>query len=218
MNDVEMEIYLSTKVLANDSAEALQKVYSYIIRAITYGFSCQLDIMPTFNDPDKEIRFEPLFLQGLFSDNLRKAKSVFDQIGEIILDFLQSNDTISKSRTPKADTIIKANKFVSGWVLLECLLKQRLAICGADIDDDLDEKRVKLEFLPNESFQEFYVRTQMLMNEYHYNATDISFIPVVKIVRKFLQQLSRCEACRPSLTSFQTQLSDLSESLELIII
>ena len=184
-----MESYLSSKVLANDSAEAFKTVYSSIVRAIAYGFACQLDIMPSFQDLARDTHFEQLFLCGLFSDNLHKAKSVFDQIGEIILDFLKNESTISETKAPEAYTIVKANVFVTGWVLLETILQQRLTMCGADLDDDLDAKRINLAFEDNESYREFYVRTQQLHNEYRYHATDPTFIPVAKLMRRFLDHL-----------------------------
>ena len=203
-----IETYLSSKTLIDDSAEALKTIYSSIVRSIAYGFACQLSIMPSFHDLDRNIRFEPLFLNGLFSDNLSRAKTVYDQIGEILLDFLKSDTTITESKAPEAFTIVKANPFVSGWELLETILRQRLTMCGADLDDDLDEKRIQMVFQANESYREFYVRIQQLYNEYKYHATDSSFIPLVKLMRKFLQQLSRCPAYRPTITSYQTQLSE----------
>ena len=203
-----MESYLSSKILLDDSAESLKTIYSSIVRSIAYGFACQMSIMPSFQDLDRSTSFETLFLNGLFSDNLSRAKTVYDQIGEIILDFLKSEDTIAECKAPEAFTIVKANSFISGWDLLETLLRQRLTMCGADLDDDLDEKRIQLVFQENESYREFYVRVQQLYNEYKYHATDMTFIPLVKLMRKFLQQLSRCQAYRPTLTSYQTQLSE----------
>ena len=205
---VDMEKYIFQKVLSNDSAEALKKIYSAIGRMIAFGFSTQVNILPSFQDLDRDTSFEKLFLCGLFSDNLDKAKSVFDQIGEIILDFLQNDKCISETKAPEAFTIIEANESLSGWELLETLLKQRLTICGADLDTDLDELRVNLVLRPNEPIRKFYIRTQKLYNEYKYNATDYSFIPAVKIMRKFLQQLTRCESYRPTLSKY---IDDLSE-------
>ena len=55
---VNMETYLHSKVLKNDSAEALKQVYSFITRAISNGFSVQLGIMPSFMELDKDTCFE----------------------------------------------------------------------------------------------------------------------------------------------------------------
>ena len=189
---VDMENYLQKKELKNDSAEALKQIYSFITRAISYGLSTQLDVMPAFMDLDKDTCFERCFLRGLFSDNLHKAKTVFDRIGEVIYDFWNSESCVSETNTPEAYTIVQANEFVSGWVLLETVLKERLQICGADLDEDLDEKRINLIFLPNESYRELYVRIQRLLNQYKYNATDPTFVPVVKIIRRFIKQLNYC--------------------------
>lgn len=62
-------------------------------------------------------------------------------------------------------------------------------MCSADLDDDLDAKRINLAFEDNESYREFYVRTQQLHNEYRYHATDPTFIPVAKLMRRFLDHL-----------------------------
>ena len=71
---------------------------------------------------------------------------------------LQNDACILEVKAPQAFTIIEANEFVTGWVLLETLLKQRLSICGAVLDDDLDEKRIDLTLQRNEPIQNFYVR------------------------------------------------------------
>ena len=204
----DMEKYILQKILLNDSAEALKKIYSSIVRMIAYGFSTQLSIMPAFKDLDRDTDFEKIFLGGLFSDNYDRAKTVFDQIGEIILDFLQNEQCFSEDKAPEAYTIIEANESLPGWFLLETLLKQRLPICGADVDDDLDEQRVNLVLQPNEPIRKFYVRTQKLYNEYRNHATDFTFIPAVKIMRKYLQQLSRCEAYRSTLSKYTDLLSE----------
>ena len=57
----EMEKYIFQKVLLDDSAEALKKVYSSIGRMIAYGFSTQFTLMPAFKDLDRDTEFEKNF-------------------------------------------------------------------------------------------------------------------------------------------------------------
>ena len=96
---------------------------------------------------------------------------------------MKNENTISETKALEAYTIVKANVFVTGWVLLETIFRQRLTMCGVDLDDDLDAKR-NLTFEDNASYHEFYVQTQHLHNEYKYHATDPTFIPVAKLIRK----------------------------------
>ena len=205
---VEMERYLTARSLENDSAESLKMMYEAIVRSITYAFSTQLTVMPSFADLDRNIRFQPYFLNGLFSDNLDKCKTIFDHLGQILLDYFKNSSCISEARSPEAYTTVKANVFIGGWSLLETLLKERLPSCGADLDDDLDAKRIALRLMNNESLREFYVRTQQLLNEYIYQATDPTFVPIPKIVRQFLSQLSRCQSYQPTIVPFQDELTD----------
>ena len=205
---VEMERYLATRELEDDSTEAIKSMYESIIRSIMYVFSTQLDVMPSFYDLDRDVKFKSYFLQGLFSDTLDRCKTVYDHIGQVILDYLKNKSNISDSRSPEAYTIITANKFLGGWNLLEKLLKGRVPTCGADLDIDLDAKRIALILNDNESVRDFYIRTQQLQNEYTIQATDPTFVPVVKIVRTFLKQLARCTLYQPTLATFQNDLTD----------
>ena len=116
-----MEKHLSTRELKNDSTEALKSMYESLVRSMMYAFATQLHAMPSFDDLDRDIHSKYLFLQGLFSDTLDKCKTVFDHLGQIILDYLKYENLISESRSPEAFTIVKANAFIDGWTLLEKL-------------------------------------------------------------------------------------------------
>ena len=205
---IDMEKYLASRPLVSDSTESLKTMYETIVRSITYAFSTQLTVMPSFDDLDRNIHFKPYFLCGLFSENLDKCKTIFDHLGQILLDYLKNTTCISETRSPEAYTTVRANAFIGGWALLENLLKERLPSCGADLDDDLDAKRIALRLRDNESIREFYVRTQQLLNEYVYQATDSTFVPFPKIVRQFLSQLSRCPSYQPTIAPFQDELTD----------
>ena len=146
---IDMEKYLASRPLVSDSTESLKTMYETIVRSITYAFSTQLTVMPSFDDLDRNIHFKPYFLCGLFSENLDKCKTIFDHLGQILLDYLKNTTCISEAQSPEAYTTVRANAFIGGWDLLETLLKECLPSCGADLDDDLDDKQIALRLRDN---------------------------------------------------------------------
>ena len=83
----------------------------------------------------------------------------------------------------------------------------RLVICGAQADFDLDRVRTNLTFLPNETFTEFYIRTQHIINEYDMN-TRGERVPITKITDTFINELSRAPVYVPYLARYQTEMVD----------
>ena len=204
---IEMEKYLSEKKLKDDSATSMEELYATIYRSINYGFSTQLDIIPNFRGLNKTISFETLFLQGLIGSTRDTCKAIFEHIGDVIKSFLRSESTINNDTSPEAFIVVQAHQFIDGWSLLETLLKSRLTICGAKLDNNLDRKRCEMSFQNGETLQEFFVRVQGLQNEYFYNSSNDAFVPVVKIMQHYLDQLCRCQAYYPNLIRFQEQLT-----------
>lgn len=102
---------------------------------------------------------------------------------------------------------VLTHSLMDGWTLFETLLKSRLVICGAQADFDLDKVRANLTFLPNESFTEFYIRTQHIINEYDMN-TRGERVPITKITDTFINELSRAPVYVPYLARYQTELVD----------
>jgi hypothetical protein len=96
---------------------------------------------------------------------------------------------------------------MDGWRLSETILKSRLVICGAPADFDLDQVRSNLTFWLNETYTEFFIRTQNIINEYEMNTCG-NMVPITKITDKFINELSCAPVYVPYLTRYQTELAD----------
>ena len=66
-----------------------------------------------------------------------------------------------------------------------------LVSCGGRPTTDLDALRTTLVFNNGESYIDFYIRTQNLVNEYHLRYNSLMFVPVIKITSRFIHQLNR---------------------------
>ena len=203
----DMENYLSKRVLKDDSATSIEELYGRIVRSLNNAFSKHLQIMPSFRQLNRNTSFERLFLGKLFGSTRDTCQAIFDHLGDIIKEFLCSTSTIDPDRCPASYTAIKANSTNSGWNILESLLQARLAICGAVPDLSLDNQLTSLTLESRESYQSFYIRTQTLLDEFRFQATDDPFVPVPKIMKKYLQQLSRCPDYVPILMAYHKKLS-----------
>ena len=203
----DMENYLSKRTLANDNTSSIERLYGHIVRSMNNAFSKHLQIMPSFRQLNRNTDFEKLFLGKLFGSTRDTCQAIFDHLGDIIKEALTSPSTIDQDRCPASYTIITANRFNSGWDILTALLQGRLAICGAEPDLGLDARLMSLTLEMNESFQSFYIKTQILLDEFRYQATDDPFVPVPKIMKKYLQQLTRCPDYVPILLPFHRKLT-----------
>ena len=144
LNQIEMA--LSDQGLPNDSVLFMEKLYSSFMRAISFGLNSGIHFVPAFWDLNRDIDFKHVFLQNLHGFTLAKYTSIYDRIGEMIKDRLQSNDWISSLKSPKASVIIKLKTLDNGWMIFQNLLCQRLVLCGALLDFDLDEQCSSLTF------------------------------------------------------------------------
>ena len=169
--------------------------------------------MPSFYDLNSAISFEDLFLGRLFGVNRRKASVTFDTLGQYIRERLRKHDCISPSTAPKAALIINSNPSMSGWILLEQLLKKRLVKCGAPPDNDLNVTLAMLTLNKGEKLQAFYLRTQKLMNDFELQMADHRhMIPILSIVKRFVTELMRVEEYRVYLVSFQQHILQIQRT------
>lgn len=201
-----METHLKSKVLENDTVNELEKLYTSIIMAVSFVFEMDASFLPTYNMLNRDIDFADIFLTNLVGNTLSKCESVYSRLGSILKSCLTSTTCISTSRSPKAALIIRANSLLSGWKLLEKLLCNRLVICGGIPDYDLDIVRTNLSIQKNESFTDFYIRTQHILNEYQLTYIDHRFIPIIKLTNKFISELNRAPEYVPFLTSFHSEV------------
>ena len=204
---IEMETYLTSKALNDDSTTSLEELKANVCRCVNYGFLTQLNILPGFYSLNKHTSFQHLFLNGLHSTTFDTCKAIFDHIGDIIKSFLCSEKTIKQEKCPEAYIIVQVHQFIDGWLLLETLLKSRLAICAATLQVNLDQKQCDMHLDDQESLQEFFIKVQGLQNGYFYNSTNDRFVPVVKIMKMYLDELSRYSAYYPNIIKFQKDLS-----------
>ena len=160
-----------------------------------------------FKDLHRKIDFKSLFLNKLLGATLSKSQQIFLRLGTLIRARLLSKDCIDPKKCPKSALKILTHSLLDGWNLLEVILKSRLVICGAPPDFDLDKIRSNLTLLPNETFTEFYIRTQHIINEYDMN-TRGEMVPITKITDKFINELSRAPVYVPYLARYQTELVD----------
>ena len=201
-----METHLKSKVLENDSVIELEKLYSSILMAISFVFETDISFVPSFQMLTRDIDFETVFLTNLVGTTHSKCFSIFTRLGSILKGCLISSTCISSVRSPKAAIVVRANPLLSGWNLLEKLLRSRLVICGGVPDYDLDVVRTNLTFQPNESFTDFYIRTQNILNEYQLTYSDPRFIPTIKLTNKFLTELNRASEYIPFLTAYHNDI------------
>ena len=159
----------------------LEQLYTGIILAISYGFSTDFDDLPAFQDLTPTINFKNLFLMNLISTPIiKRVTSVYNRIGDMIKRRLTDSECITPVLSPKAFHIVTVNKMFSGWKILEQLLKQRVVICGARSDVDLDKVRSGLSIMPNESYSAFYLRCNDLQTEYELSMKNIILSREVK--------------------------------------
>ena len=105
----------------------LEQMYSWIMLAITYGFNTRIEQLPTYQDLHPNIDFHAIFLKDLVSfEMIRKVKSIFNRIGELIKIRITNNECISSIRSPKAAKAITIYKSFNGWTILEKSLKDRV--------------------------------------------------------------------------------------------
>jgi hypothetical protein len=202
-----MESSLKDCVLLSDSQRDMKSLYEGITKSITFLLNQELDLIPEFKDLHRKIDFKSIFLANLIGATLTKCKPIFTRFGTLIRARLLSKDCIDPSKCPKASLKVLTHSLMDGWTLFETLLKSRLVICGAQADFDLDKVRANLTFLPNESFTEFYIRTQHIINEYDMN-TRGERVPITKITDTFINELSRAPVYVPYLARYQTELVD----------
>ena len=202
-----METYLKDKVIENDSISEIEKMYNDILMSLTFVFEMDLSFLPPYKSLGRDIDFESSFLCDLHGFTLSKCRSVFLRLGTILKSRLTSTSYIASSRSPKAAIIIKANPLATGWSLLEKILCERLVLCGGVHDYDLDLVRTNLIFQQNESYLDFYIRTQHLLNEYELCYRNPNFIPTIKIMKTFLTQLNRAQEYVPFLTNYLERLT-----------
>ena len=138
--------------------------YEGVVRAINLGFQTQFTFIPTFQDLRSNTSFEDLFLGNLFGINLKKAKSSFVILGQLIRDRLRQDTCISDSTAPKAAVVISSYPQSTGWELLELLFRKRLVSCGAPPDHDLNVSLAMLSLDEGETLQAFYLRTHKLQD------------------------------------------------------
>ena len=109
---------------------------------------------------------------------------------------------------PRIDTVIKAHKLLDGWTILEKILRKIMVSCGGRPSDNLDVLRTTLTFEQNESYVDFYIRTQNILNEYHLRYNNLIFIPIIQITSRFIHQLNRAKEYTPVLTRYIDLLED----------
>ena len=202
-----MESSLKDCILLSDSQRDMKTLYEGITKSITFLLNQELDLLPDFNDLHRKIDFKSLFLSNLLGATLAKCKPIVNRFGTLIRARLLSKDCIDPTKCPKAALKVLTHSLMDGWTLFETILKTRLVICGAQADFDLDRVRTNLTFLPNESFTEFYIRTQHIINEYDMN-TRGARVPITKITDTFINELSRAPVYVPYLARYQTEMVD----------
>ena len=97
---------------------------------------------------------------------------------------------------------------IIGWCILCTLLTQRLIKCGAGSTVDLDSVRATLIYRQNETYHDFYQRCRSVECEYELQYGEERLIPKIKIVSRYVDELSRCQDYMPFLISYQNILSD----------
>ena len=203
-----MQIYLKDKSLTNETAQAFEEIYTHIGMSVSFIFDDSVNVLPSFHQLDKETQFSTVLLHNLCSTTYEKCLGVYQKIGSLLKLFLLSPSFLSKSTAPNVDTIRKANISYDGWTILEAILKDNIVACGARVKFDLDKTRILLVFKDNESYVDFYVRTQNVLNEYKLNYRDEVFIPRIKIADTFVSQLTRSTEYSIHLTTYRQRLED----------
>ena len=127
----QMQNYLKDKSLEDETAQSFESFYTHILMGISFIFDSSMNILPHFTDLNKHINFRHVFLHNLIDSTKERCEAVFSKIGSILKMFLLSTTTISTSKTPSVDAIIRAYKHIDGWTILEKILKKNLVICGA---------------------------------------------------------------------------------------
>ena len=203
----DIDKHLEKIVLQDDSMFHLEQVYSRIMMAITYGFNTTIEQLPSYQELHPNIDFRSIFLKDLVSDEvIRKVSSMFNRIGELIKMRLTNEECISSTRSPKMAKIIAIYKSFDGWTILEKILKDRVVLCGAVADNDLDVQRASLQLMDGEEYSAFYVRCHELQAEYELTMKNVQHVPYIKILQIFLDQLRRVQAYVPYLLPFQQTL------------
>ena len=203
----DIDKHLDKIVLKDDTMFHLEQLYSRLILAITYGFDTSIEHLPPFHHLHPDINFKTIFLQGLVGDSIiKKVTTMYNRIGELIKMRLTNSACISPDAAPKAARVVKLYQSFTGWTILEKLLKDRVVLCGAVPDQDLDTVRASLMFMQNEEYSQFYIRCHELQAEYELSCKNIAHVPYVKILQTFLEQLRRAPCYVPYLLPFQQVL------------
>ena len=185
-----MQTYLKDKALANETAQAFEELYTHINMGVSFIFDNSVNVLPPFQQLDKDINFSQILLHNLCSNTYEKCLAVFQKIGSLLKLYILSSTFLLPSTAPNVETIRKANISQDGWTILEAILKDNLVACGARIKFDLDKTRILLFFNDNESYTDFYVKTQNVLNEYKLNYRDEAYVPRIKLTDTFVTQLS----------------------------
>ena len=201
-----MESYLKDKIVASDSVRDIEKLYVDILMSLTFVFETDLHFLPPFGSLGRDIDFSLLFLRNIHGFTLQKCKSIFLRLGTILKSHLTSPSFICDKRCPKTAIVVRANPIATGWTLLEQILCDRLVLCGGIPDYDLDAIRTSLSIQPKESYIDFYVKTQNLLNEYDLCYRNKKFVPTTKIMKTFLSELNRAPDYVPFLTTYYERL------------
>ena len=201
-----METYLKDKSMPDDSVRSIEQMYNDIVMSLTFVFEQDLPFIPSYSLLSRDIDFDDIFLKKLHGITLKKCQSVFTRLGSILKSRLTSPTFISTMKCPKTAIVIRANPLATGWTLLQKILCDRLIICGGIPDYDLDSVRATLAFYPQESYIDFYIRTQHLLNEYDLCYTNKTFVPTIKITNTFITELNRAPEYVPLLTSYHEKM------------
>ena len=201
-----METYLKDRTISNDTTSQIEKMYVDILMSLTFVFEQDLSFLPPYGSLGRDINFEEIFLRNLHGFTLQKCKSVFLRLGTILKSRLTSKTYINTKQCPKTAIIVNAHPLSTGWNILELILCDRLVLCGGIPDYDLDVVRTSLSFLPNESYTDFYVKTQHIINEYELCYRKKNLIPIIKITSTFIHELNRATEYIPLLTTYYQQL------------
>ena len=201
-----METYLKDKAMPDDSVRSIEQMYNDIVMSLTFVFEQDLTFIPSYSCLSRDIDFEDIFLKKLHGITLKKCNSVYSRLGSILKSRLTATGFINPTKCPKTAIVVRANPLADGWKLLQKILCDRLIICGGLPDYDLDAVRATLAFLPQESYIDFYIRTQHLLNEYDLCYTNKTFVPTIKITNTFITELNRAPEYVPLLTSYHEQM------------
>ena len=201
--------YLNNVTITEETTQSLEVFYTHLCMALSFVFEDQhTELLPAFEQLDRNINFQEIFLDNLFGPTREKCYSVFSKIGSLLKIYLLSSTFIKSDKCPRIKTVLKANKLLNGWTILEKIFRRILVSCGGRPTTDLDALRTTLVFNNGESYIDFYIRTQNLVNEYHLRYNSLMFVPVIKITSRFIHQLNRAREYSPLLTRYIDLLED----------